>query len=298
MEFKNLFILSAILFFTNNFYSQVGIGTTNPSSVARMEVSSQTDGVGNYRGFLMPRVPTLVARDQIAVTSTDNGLLVYVEEVDCLQLWDGFKWVDVSCVSSVTAGTASQDFEVTPGTPELPIFRVTGGDYTTGTGDYPNTSLFVSGSRGYGINSGTTTLILGPLNVSASTDATFKLRLGGFALTAGNGMDVTDTVKISISTTGTGGTFSEELLILGGAANDSNNTWGFDATRTATVVYDGDGTPTSFTSGTGNDGTTGGISFLEITGIPNSANLAVKIVLLNNKSNEQWVIDDAEIIGN
>ncbi len=300
MSIKKYIVFFILFFFAKTVFAQVAVGTSNPSAAAMLEVSSQNNGLGNYMGFMFPRVPNIAARNAITVSPSDQGLLVYVVEEECLQMFNGIKWINVTCESSIAVGSSTQNFETTPAVPNLAIFDETGsGYYTTGLGDFPNTALYVSGERGYGVSNGSSALTLGPVNVSGSTDATFKLRLAGFALTnASNGMDVTDTVKISISTTGTGGTFSEELLILGGAANDSNNTWGFDATRTATVVYDGDGTPTSFTSGTGNDGTTGGISFLEITGIPNSANLAVKIVLLNNKSNEQWVIDDAEIIGN
>lgn len=300
MSIKNHLILFTILLFANNIFAQVGIGTSNPTSSSMLEVSSQDDGVGNYMGFMFPRVPNIAARNAIAVSPSDQGLLVYVIEEECLQMFNGIKWINVTCESSIAVGASTQNFETTPAVPNLAIFDETGsGYYTTGLGDFPNTALYVSGERGYGVSNGSSTLILGPVNASGNTDATFKLRLGGFALTqSSNGMDITDTVKISISTTGTGGTFSEELIILGGTANDSNNSWGFEATRTATVVYDGDGTPNSFTSGAGNNAATGGISFLEITGIPNSANLAIKVEMLNNKTNELWVIDDAEIIGN
>lgn len=300
MQLKHFFILTAILLFANNLYSQVGIGTSNPSSVARMEVSSQTDGVGDYKGFILPRVPNVAARDAIAVATTDEGLLVYVVDEKCLQMWNGLEWLNVTCDSAITIGSATQNFETTPASPNLPLYSETGsGAYTTGSGDYPNTPLYVSEVRGFGVTNGSETVILGPINISGVTDLTFKLRLAGFANSqVTNGMDSTDTVVISISTTGPEGTFTQELLIKGGSALDSNNNWGFDATRSVTTSYDGDDLPTEFVSGGGNNFSTGGISYLEITGIPNSTNLAIKIEMLNNKANELWVIDDAQIIAN
>lgn len=300
MQFKNCLTLFIILFSASSVFAQVGIGTTNPSAVARMEVSSQTNGVGSYRGFTLPRVPNIAARDAIAATPTDNGLLVYVVDEGCLQMWNGIKWLNVACDSVVTIGSATQNFEETPASPNFPIYSDTGsGLYTTGLGDFPNTPLYSSAVRGFGVSNGSETLVLGPVNISGTTDLTFKLRLAGFANTNGaNGMDSTDTIIISVSTDGPEGNFTQELLIYGGSAIDSNNNWGFDAVRSVTTTFDGDYTPTEFTSGAGNDASTGGISYLEITGIPNSENLAIKIEMLNNKANELWVIDDAQIIAN
>ncbi|QAA80415.1 hypothetical protein EI546_01120 [Aequorivita sp. H23M31] len=148
--------------------------------------------------------------------------------------------------------------------------------------------MYSSAYRGYAVNKGTVELIFGPIATPAS--AKFKIRLASFSVTNGNGADATDTVIVSISIDG-GTTYSEELLIKG---ND-NNKWGFDAVRAATTSYNGTNTPNSFTSGSGIHPTTGGISFLEVTGIPTSTNLKVKIEMKNNADNEIWVVDDAEI---
>lgn len=117
--------------------------------------------------------------------------------------------------------------------------------------------------------------------------------MGGFSTTSGNGIDNTDTLIISVSTDN-GATYTEELLLRG----FGNSYWGFDALRVETTAYNGDGTPVSFTSGSLNNPTTGGISYLELTGIPNSADLVIKVEMKNNDSKEIWVIDDAEIWGN
>lgn len=302
MSFKNCFALFTILLFTNNIFAQVGVGTSNPTSAAMLEVSSQDNGVGDYKGFMFPRVPNVAARDAINASNLDQGLLVYVVEKGCLQMFNGIEWINVSCKIEALVGTATQNFETTPSDPNLPIYSETGSvKYTTEVEvpHYPNTDLYVSEFDAFGVNNGTASIILGPLNLSGSIDATFRVRLAGFALSHdSNGMDNTDTVKISISTTGPNGAFTEELLIMGGTNGSSNNNWGFEASRSVTTVFSGSGIPTSFTSGAGNNSSTGGISLLEITGIPNSNNVAVKIELLNNKANELWVIDDAQLIAN
>ena len=81
----------------NNSFSQVGIGTTNPSPASMLEVSSQTNGLGNYKGFMPPRVPNEAARDAINATSNDYGLLVFVESISCLQIWDSNGWSSIFC---------------------------------------------------------------------------------------------------------------------------------------------------------------------------------------------------------
>lgn len=397
MQIKSSLLLFAMLFFANNFYAQVGIGTTDPSPAAMLEVSSQSNGTGDYKGFMPPRVPNIAARDAIAPTASDYGLLVFVENTgaatSCLQLWIGDSWADVSCyaintppvatdvevigtlglgdmvtasfsysdadgdpagahtytwyiaddalgtgqtlvqtgtsdtytilaahdtkyiavaVTPVATSGASpgatvlsdyrgpisdgpvwpavQNFEITPAAFELPLASQTNGYFTTGTGSFPSSNMFVSPDRGYGANNETGTVTLGPIDVSSAVDATFRLRLASFAGSSGNGADPTDTVIISVSTDG-GSTYSDELLVKG---NSINRRWDFSASGSATTGYTGTNTAVEFAS----PGGASGISSLEITGIPNAANLYIKVEMLNNSNNETWVIDDAEIWGN
>lgn len=97
MKFRYFFLLPAILFITTNFYSQVGIGTTEPSPAAMLEISSQSNGTGTYRGLMPPRVPDVAARDLIPVSADDEGLMVYVKNLGCFQIWDGTSWKDGLC---------------------------------------------------------------------------------------------------------------------------------------------------------------------------------------------------------
>lgn len=397
MLLKNYLLYFALFLLTCNSYSQVGIGTTTPSPAAMLEVSSQSNGTGDYKGFMPPRVPDIAARDAISPSVSDYGLLVFVENTglatSCLQMWIGDSWVDITCYGintppvatdvevvgttgfgeTVTASFSYSDadgdpagdhtyiwylandamgtgqtvvqtgisntFDLTaehenkyiavevtpvaqtgesPGLPvmsdylgpvsdgplwpavhnfetttpdfELPLLSATNGSYSTGTGSNPNSNMFVSPDRGYQVNERTGTVIFGPIDVSSAASATFKLRLASFSKNSGNGADNGDTVTISISTNG-GFTYSEELLVKGASANMK---WGFDATGSATTSYSGSDTAVEFASSSG----TNGISYLEITGIPNVSNLQIKVELLNDHSNEIWVIDDAEVWGN
>lgn len=78
---------------------QVGIGTTSPSPKAMLEINSTSDGGSTYRGFMPPRVPTNTERDAINPGFLDVGLLVFVLQTGCLQIWDGNSWEDISCIT-------------------------------------------------------------------------------------------------------------------------------------------------------------------------------------------------------
>ncbi len=99
---KFILLFCAGLSFTN-MIGQVGIGTINPTSSSMLEVSSQTNGVGPYKGFMPPRVPTIPARNSITPNISDAGLLIFLMNdgngQSCLQIWDGGVWRDISCVT-------------------------------------------------------------------------------------------------------------------------------------------------------------------------------------------------------
>lgn len=86
-----ILILPSILI-SCSFYPQVGIGTTNPSPSAMLEIKSQTDGGGRYGGLMPPRVPDEHARNSINPTLDDAGLLIFVQNINALQIWNGLGW--------------------------------------------------------------------------------------------------------------------------------------------------------------------------------------------------------------
>src|SRR5690554_1496316 len=96
---ERLLFLLSILLISGISYSQVGIGTTTPSAASMLEVSSTSDGV-SFGGFMPPRVPDVATRDQIPVTASDDGLVVYIKDSGCLQIWNGISWENIHCNNS------------------------------------------------------------------------------------------------------------------------------------------------------------------------------------------------------
>ncbi len=96
-------VYCCISLLTVQLYSQVGIGTTNPSAASMLEVSSTSDGGATYKGFMPPRVPSIPARNTITPNISEAGLLVFVMNngngESCLQIWDGGVWNDIYCVT-------------------------------------------------------------------------------------------------------------------------------------------------------------------------------------------------------
>lgn len=85
------------LLFNFKTFSQVGIGTEEPSEKARLEIQGWNEDEGVYRGFLPPRVPSNTERDLIDPDASDNGLMVYVNDSKCIEIWDGSSWIKVKC---------------------------------------------------------------------------------------------------------------------------------------------------------------------------------------------------------
>lgn len=288
---KNITFLINCLLMSSLAFSQVGIGTTEPAASSMLEVSSQTEGVGPYKGFMPPRVPDIASRNMINPSSSDFGLLVFIESNGCLQMWSGSDWINVRCSNNQSDPVllGIQNFEIIPGTPNLTA-TMSGGSHTSGNGGFPNSPMYVSPSRGYGVNSGEATILFGPVDASSYNSARFQMRLASFSTISTNGADVGDTVFIAVSTNG-GITYSNEINITG----NNNSRYDFDASGVATVAYDGNDFPLLAAS-PGGDSTTG-IAKVEITGIPNATSLMFRVTLLNNNDYEIWVIDDVEVYG-
>ncbi len=99
MPLKNYLLFFAMLMVVTNFYCQVGIGTTTPSPASMLEVSSTSDEGATYGGFMPPRVPDITARDLIDPEVEDIGLMVFIQNIGCLQIWDGNNWKNGMCLN-------------------------------------------------------------------------------------------------------------------------------------------------------------------------------------------------------
>lgn len=98
---KKIIFLFCVGLTIGNVFGQVGIGTVNPTSSSMLEVSSTSDGGLTYKGFMPPRVPTSSARDAINPTIGDHGLLIFVESIGCLQIWNGTSWENIYCLDTI-----------------------------------------------------------------------------------------------------------------------------------------------------------------------------------------------------
>ena len=102
-----------LLFLSTSTFAQVGIGTTEPSSAAMLEVSSSSNDV-DYKGFMPPRV-SLEQRDKIETRAEDIGLLVFINDesqaTQCLQIWNGIAWQDVYCIEDIGFSNIVQNFD-------------------------------------------------------------------------------------------------------------------------------------------------------------------------------------------
>lgn len=124
-----------LLFATTFVYSQVGIGTTTPSDAAMLEISGQTPS-GVYKGFMPPRVPTVVAQNSIAPGPAEAGLMVYNEETDCLNLWNGIAWENVYCLGANNAVWINEFHYADAATPTDEFIEIAGIAGTDLTGYY------------------------------------------------------------------------------------------------------------------------------------------------------------------
>ena len=98
---NSIIIVSLLIVCSFSIEAQVTVGISTPTTdKAALEVSSQVNGTGPYKGMMLPRVPTEVDRDGIPTSSTDNGLLVYVEDTGCLDIYNGTFWEHINCTSS------------------------------------------------------------------------------------------------------------------------------------------------------------------------------------------------------
>lgn len=99
-----LFIPFLMMCFSMMLTAQVGINTTTPSSAAILDVNGVL-GVGNYGGFLPPRLNES-QRDAISVSAADDGLQVFVTKANgerCLQMYNGVSstWENITCIGRI-----------------------------------------------------------------------------------------------------------------------------------------------------------------------------------------------------
>ena len=169
---------------------------------------------------------------------------------------------------------------------------------SSGTGDRPASSTFYSnGSTAWkAVNQTSVVTFSNVTGLGAYTSKYFEFRLAAWSIgSTGNGMEAGDIVTVAVSLDD-GTTYSNEVRVLGSA---TNNAWWHYSTGTgiASVIYDGNNSPTDFAP-TGSGGrTTDGYSTVRVN-LDNSVTQArLRITMLNNASAEYWTIDEVKLIG-
>lgn len=117
--------LSLVLFGSYMSCAQVGIGTTTPAVSSMLEISSTSDGGITYKGFMPPRVPTISNRNSINPSFGDEGLIVFVAGIECLQIWNGSTWEDIHCLNNISFASMFQNFDLSTGwgySSDIPFF--------------------------------------------------------------------------------------------------------------------------------------------------------------------------------
>jgi hypothetical protein len=191
---------------------------------------------------------------------------------------------------------ASEGFNNSSTLFNLNVSTPSNADFRTGnsaSGDRPASTPFaIEGTHAYGVRNTQAILTSTAINTSAYTAVALEFRLASFSMAStGNGAEAGDYVLVEVSPDN--GTTYYETLRVNGAGN---SWWGYNATGVAQTAYDGDNTLVTVAASGGGENLTGP-STVRVTALPSSANMRVKITILNNANGEQWVIDDFKITG-
>lgn len=160
-----------------------------------------------------------------------------------------------------------------------------------------NSPLFTLGSYGFAATNTTVAITSNGINTSAYTKVQLSFRLAAFSVgTTTNGMDAADYVQVEVSPDG-GATFYNTLQVTG-SGSTTGSYWSYaGGAATASTAYDGNGTASVFSPASTGSRTSDGYSTVTISSLPAVSNLKIRITLLNNSSNERWVIDDYKLTG-
>lgn len=116
-----------------------------------------------------------------------------------------------------------------------------------------------------------------------------EFRLAGMGKAANQGIDSDDFVELQVSING--GPYTREIRVRGNG-NNSNNGWGFGSSGLITVFYEGDLSPTLYSTPAS---ATIAISTIRLILPSHAFQVAARIVMRNNNNQERWVIDNVRL---
>jgi len=91
-SYKLRFLLSAFCLLPSVLFGQVTIGKNEePKSYSVLELYGQYE-TGSYGGFRLPQLTT-PQRDALALDPEAPGLMIYNISTNCMEMWNGAKWI-------------------------------------------------------------------------------------------------------------------------------------------------------------------------------------------------------------
>lgn len=163
-----------------------------------------------------------------------------------------------------------------------------------GSSDYPPNERVLSGTNSWQVNDASQSLELQSVDCSSADSVTLEINLSSTALTAGNGADGADFIKVYLNIDNAGFPAQPDITING----NNNAKWGYGTYSTSSGSLNSSGT---ISSGAGQNlsfaPSSGGYQESEayhkiLIGINNINQLALRIEVQNNSGNEIWSIDD------
>ncbi len=160
---------------------------------------------------------------------------------------------------------------------------------TAGGTDTPSNQRILSGTGSWQVNNGTATLELADLDLNGYSNISVQVRLSSPSVNATNGSDGGDYVRLFLALDGGSFPGTADVQVSG----NNNARYGYGATG---IVNSTAGTPSSVTAPSGGTITTGYATIN--TSIPDGTNsVRLRIVALNDATNEIWAVDDIQITG-
>ena len=207
------------------------------------------------------------------------------------------------CTYSAIQTIAQQDFEVAPSAPVWSYTQANDGDLLIGGGTFDNGSgvknAFID-SRSLQFKSlangsiQTATISMGTIDASQYSNVNLSFKAGAFrgSSGAGAGLDINDFVEVDVSVDG-GVNWSTEAVLRG----YSDSRWDFAATGVFNAYYTGSNNGATIDSRLGNAELAAGYATYNVKNLPSASNLLVRIVLVVNRVDEIWAIDNIKIEG-
>ncbi|WP_396140616.1 choice-of-anchor D domain-containing protein [Flavobacterium sp.] len=207
------------------------------------------------------------------------------------------------CTFNAVQTIAQQDFEVVPVAPVWSYTQANDGDLLIGGGTFDNGSgvknAFID-SRSLQFKSlangsiQTATISMGTIDASQYSNVNLSFKAGAFrgSSGAGAGLDINDFVEVDVSVDG-GVNWSTEAVLRG----YSDSRWDFAATGVFNAYYTGSNNGATIDSRLGNAELAAGYATYNVKNLPSASNLLVRIVLVVNRVDEIWAIDNIKIEG-